>query len=64
MHDRIATFQERVREAGIDLVVLNPGPSMTYLTGHEFESHERLFLLFVPAAGTPGAVLPLLEKNN
>ena len=64
MNDRIQTFQERVRAAGVDLVVLNPGPSMTYLTGHEFESHERLFLLFVPAEGKPGAVVPLLEQDN
>ena len=64
MHDRIAVFQEKVRAAGIDLVVLNPGPSLTYLTGHEFEAHERLFLLFVPAEGRPGAVLPLLEQDN
>jgi Xaa-Pro dipeptidase len=64
MSDRIEMFQERVRASGIDLMVLNPGPSLTYLTGHGFDSHERLFLLFVPAEGTPGAILPLLEQDN
>jgi Xaa-Pro dipeptidase len=64
MNDRVQAFQEKVRAAGVDVVVLNPGPSMTYLTGHEFESHERLFLLFVPAAGRPAAILPLLEEDN
>jgi len=64
MSDRLNAFQEKVRAAGVDLVVLNPGPSMTYLTGHEFEAHERLFLLFVPAEGRLGAILPLLEQDN
>jgi len=64
MSDRLKAFQEKVRAAGVDLVVLNPGPSLTYLTGHEFESHERLFLLFVPAQGSPGVILPLLEQDN
>ena len=64
MSDRIRELQERVRAAGVDLLVLNPGPSLTYLTGHSFDSHERLFLLLVPAEGAPGAILPLLEQDN
>lgn len=64
MTERIDTLQERSRAAGVDLVVLNPGASLTYLTGHAFEAHERLFLLLVPADGTPVAILPLLEKDN
>lgn len=64
MGDRIAALQKATGDMGADLVVLNPGPSMTYFTGHSFVSHERLFLLFVPAEGEPGAILPLLEENN
>lgn len=64
MSDRIAALQRATADAGADLIVLNPGPSMTYFTGHSFISHERLFLLFVPAEGEPGAIVPLLEENN
>ncbi len=64
MADRIAELQDKIREQGAELLVLTPGPSMTWLTGHEFESHERLFLLFVPAAGAPSAILPALEQDN
>ena len=64
MSDRIGALQQAIGAAGADLLVLNPGPSMTYFTGHSFDSYERLFLLFVPADGEPGAVVPLLEENN
>ena len=64
MSNRIAALQQAIGNAGADLVVLNPGPSMTYFTGHSFDAHERLFLLFVPAEGEPGAIVPLLEENN
>ncbi len=64
MSERIAALQQAIRDAGADLTVLNPGPSMTYFTGHSFGSYERLFLLFVPAEGEPGAIVPLLEENN
>ncbi len=64
MSDRIAALQQAIGAAGADLIALNPGPSMTYFTGHAFDSHERLFLLLVPAEGEPGAIVPLLEENN
>lgn len=64
MSDRIERIQDEVRAAGADLLVLNPGSSLTYLTGHSFDSHERLFLLLVPADGAPSAVVPLLEQDN
>ena len=63
-NDRIGRLQEEVREAGIDLLVLTPSPSLTYLTGHAFDAHERLFLLFIPAIGAPAAILPELEEHN
>jgi len=64
MSDRMDALQDKIREQGADLLVLTPGPSLTWVTGHEFESHERLFLLFVPATGAPSVVLPLLEQDN
>jgi Xaa-Pro dipeptidase len=68
MGERTADLLERLRgdleRADIDALVLNPGPTLRYLTGHEFTSHERLFLLVVPRWGAPFVVLPLLEEGN
>lgn len=62
--NRIEILQQRIAEQGVDLLVVNPSPSFTYLTGHEFTSHERLFLLLVPKEGPAAAVVPLLERGN
>lgn len=64
MNDRMRMLQDRVAAMGADLLVLNPGPSLTYLTSHAFDAHERLFLLLLPAKGKAAAVLPALEQDN
>lgn len=64
MNDRMRTLQDKVAAMGADLLVLNPGSSLTYLTGHAFDAHERLFLLLLPAKGKAVAVLPALEQDN
>lgn len=64
MNNRIQALQERVLVGGADVFVLMPGASLTWLTGHAFDAHERLFLLFVPGDGEPCAVLPALEADN
>ena len=42
--------------------MLNPGPTMHYLTGLDFHLMERPVLLVVPASGPPRMMLPALEK--
>lgn len=64
MSDRIEKLQEAVQASEADLFVLMPGASLTWLTRHSFDSHERIFLLFVPAEGEPCVVLPALEEDN
>ncbi|HVS15522.1 MAG TPA: Xaa-Pro peptidase family protein [Thermoanaerobaculia bacterium] len=64
MNERIQRLQEELARRQIDALVLNPGPTLRYLTHHEFASHERLFLLTIPASGTPMAVVPKLEASN
>lgn len=64
MGDRLERVSEEVRKAGLDAIVFNPGPSLTYVTGHSFSGHERLFLVFVPGKGDPVAVVPQLEEGN
>lgn len=64
LSERIRKLQEAVRASDADLFVLMPGASLTWLTRHHFDSHERVFLLFVPGEGDPCVVLPALEADN
>jgi len=45
----------------LDAVILNPGPTLTYLTGVQFHLMERPIVLFVAPGNDPVLVLPELE---
>ena len=45
----------------LDAVILNPGPTLMYLTGLEFHLMERPVVLFVAPGQDPVIVLPELE---
>ena len=45
----------------LDAIALNPGPTLTYLTGLSFHLMERPVVLLVTPGQTPGLVLPELE---
>ena len=45
----------------LDAVILNPGPTLTYLTGLHFHLMERPIVLFVAPGQDPVLVLPELE---
>ena len=64
--DRLRRLADTAREAGIDVVLIAPGPDLAYLLGHSVPSHERLTLLAVPAAAPDDAVmvLPALERGG
>ena len=47
--------------AGLDAVLLTPGPDLRYVTGYDAHQLERLTCLVVPAAGAPFLVVPRLE---
>lgn len=49
---------------GLDAVILNPGPTLTYLTGLQFHLMERPVALFFAAGKTPAIVLPELEMQK
>jgi Xaa-Pro dipeptidase len=49
-------------EAGLDGLVLNPGPSLTYLTGLHFHLSERPVVAFFSPTEPPALVLPELES--
>ena len=47
--------------SNLDAVILNPGPTLTYLTGVDFHLMERPVVLFVAPGQDPVLVLPELE---
>jgi len=53
--------REAVRKAGLDAVLLTPGPDLRYVTGYDAKQLERLTCLAVPAHGDPALFVPRLE---
>jgi Xaa-Pro aminopeptidase len=60
--ERTARAQAAATSAGLDALLVSPGPDLRYLTGYEALPLERLTCLVAPAAGDPFLVVPLLEK--
>ncbi len=53
-----------LQSAALDGLVLNPGPSMIYLTGLHFHLSERPVLVFFMPDKIPMIVLPELEQEK
>ena len=47
--------------AGLDALLLSPGPDLRYVTGYDAKQLERLTCLVVPAQGDPALFVPRLE---
>ncbi len=47
--------------AGLDALLLTPGPDLRYVCGYDAHALERLTCLAVPASGDPFLVVPRLE---
>jgi Xaa-Pro aminopeptidase len=60
--DRIVRAQKAAAEAGLDALLVSPGPDLRYLTGYQALPLERLTCLVAPASGEPFLVVPLLEQ--
>jgi Xaa-Pro aminopeptidase len=59
--ERLTRVQQEVRKAGIDVLLLTPGPDLRYVTGYDAKQLERLTCLAVPADADPFLVVPGLE---
>ncbi len=59
--DRLARAAAAADAAGLDGLLITPGPDLRYLIGSRAESFERLTCLVVPADGAPSVVVPRLE---
>lgn len=60
-HDRL---RAALRASSLDALVINPGPTLAYLTGLHFHLSERPVLAFFPVDGTPVMVVPELESQK
>ena len=58
---RLERLNIALSQAGLDAVVLNPGPTFTYLTGVRFHLMERPVVLLVAPGSQPALILPELE---
>lgn len=58
---RQARLAEALRAAGIDALILNPCPSLTYLTGLHFHLMERPIAVIFTPGQAPAVILPELE---
>jgi Xaa-Pro aminopeptidase len=65
--DRVALAAEAAAKAGLDALLLTPGPDLRYLTGYDTHPSERLTCLAVPADGTARPaflIAPRLEQRS
>jgi Xaa-Pro dipeptidase len=58
---RLEKLVVSLRTSGLDAVALNPGPTLTYLTGAHFHLMERPVVLLVTQEADLAIVLPKLE---
>ncbi len=58
---RLGLAAAAAARAGLDALLLTPGPDLQYLTGYRAHQLERLTCLVVPADGDPFLVVPRLE---
>lgn len=60
--DRLARSASAARDAGLDALLITPGPDLQYLLGSKAASFERLTCLVIPASDEPASVVvPRLE---
>ena len=61
---RFDKLNASLNASGLDAVILNPGPTLTYLTGLHFHLMERPVVLFFAKDQDPALVLPELELQK
>ncbi len=58
---RLARFAELLTASNLDAACINPGPTLTYLTGLHFHLMERPVVLVAAPGKEPAIILPELE---
>lgn len=62
LHTRQARLTSLLHQEGLEALVLNPGPTLTYLTGLNFHLSERPVVLILVPPHEPILILPELES--
>ena len=60
--ERMSRAQAAAAAAGIDAILVTPGPDLRYLTGYDALPLERLTCLVLPSNADPVLVVPSLER--
>lgn len=61
---RLERLNDLITTSGLDAVALNPGPSLTYLTGLSFHLMERPTILLIAPPAQPVIIVPELELQK
>ena len=61
---RLERLNTSLQTSGLDAVILNPGPTLTHLTGLRFHLMERPVVLMFAKDQDPAIVLPELELQK
>ena len=61
---RFDRLNDSLQASGLDAVILNPGPTLTHLTGLHFHLMERPVVLLFAKGQDPAIVLPELELQK
>ncbi|HMB24113.1 MAG TPA: aminopeptidase P family protein, partial [Anaerolineales bacterium] len=61
---RLDKLNASLRASGLDAVILNPGPTLTHLTGLHFHLMERPVVLMFAKDQDPAIILPELELQK
>ncbi|ALI57023.1 M24 family metallopeptidase [Celeribacter marinus] len=64
LSDRLSGYARVASDLGVDAVALVPGPNFARALEHNFMSHERPFLIVIPAHGPAAALVPNLELGS
>src|SRR5258706_7401300 len=63
-HSRVDQLNASLQSSDLDAVILNPGPTLTYLSGLHFHLMERPVVLLFAKDQDPAIVLPELELQK
>ena len=61
LHGRLNRARDESARAGLDALVISPGPDLSYLTGYDAIALERLTALVLPTVGEACVIVPTLE---
>ncbi|HBR36605.1 MAG TPA: aminopeptidase P family protein, partial [Sulfitobacter pontiacus] len=64
LSQRLADYAAVAADLGVDAVALVPGPNFSRAVGQSFMSHERPFVLVIPADKPAAVLLPNLELGS